>query len=63
MAFYQNEVRPLARRIASEKWETDEICFEAENTILILSKMDNEWTFMLPYWDSEYFTRIEPAFR
>ena len=63
MDFYHKDVKPLALRIALEMNVEDEICFFVDGTIVILTKMDNEWTFCLPYWNSdviEYFAENLP---
>ena len=53
MDFYKNKIMPLAKKIAQEKNIKDDICFFVDGTIVILTKIDNEWTFCLPYWNDE----------
>ena len=47
------EIEKLGERMASEYSVTDELSFKVENTIMILTKLNNRRTFILPYWTSE----------
>jgi hypothetical protein len=62
MPFYQ-DIEEIAERMAIEQNVTDELSFQVENTIVILTKLETRWTFMLPYWNSEvieYYSENPP---
>lgn len=62
MPFYR-EIEKIAEQMAIEYNVTDELSFQVENTIMILTKVETKWTFMLPYWNSEvieYYSKNPP---
>lgn len=61
--FYHNQVVPLAESLAKEFKVDKDFSFKASNAIYVVAKYENNWTIMLPYYNSdviEYYREHPP---